>query len=115
MILFITYTILAFLAIAAMAKLLHFSIQRGQWLGGWQNVLRRIAESKNPSWSKPLGYCEVCFAHMLAFIGFFVYLGFVSWVGVWPFSFWQSAVWYLVFVPISSMLNLYFITKLFDH
>lgn len=112
MTLFITYTILAWLAIASLTKVLHFSIQPGQWLDSWQKVLHKIDLSKYSSLSKPLGYCEMCFAHLLAFIGFIVYTAFVSSLNAWVLNWWQSIIWYMVFVPISTILNVYFIKKL---
>lgn len=124
MLYFLLFTLIAWIATACMTKVLFFSIQDGQWLDslfGWQKMLTRMGND-NSILYKPLGGCEMCFSHMIAFISFWIYvfvmrIGFDMWVTDSIDSFWIAAaintIWYLVYVAISCNINLYFITQLF--
>lgn len=122
------FLILAFLfwiAGACFAKIIFLSIQRGQWLDKllkWQQRLRNwdlSGTKKGVFFSKIGGYCELCFSHAIAFINFWVFLAFALLKLRWitnkcdttsTFIF-LNAVWYLIFICIGTMLNLYFILK----
>ena len=99
-----------------MAKIVFFSIQDDQWLDelfNWQYRLRKWSE-QNKWWVKPLGYCEMCFSHLMAVVGFIVYCLFMTQANLWSIDHWVLyMVWYLVYVSISTNLSLYFIVKLF--
>lgn len=116
MITFLLYTLLAIIANACLAKLLFFSIQDGQWLDNllnWQYRLRKWAE-KGRWFVKPLGYCEMCFAHFISLLGFVVYCVFMSVAHLWTLPHWSLDItWYFAYVGISTNLSLYFIVKLF--
>jgi hypothetical protein len=116
MITFLLYTLLALVANACVAKIIFFSIQDGQWLDklfNWQYRLRKWAEG-NKWWVKPLGYCEMCFAHLMAVLGFVLYSVFMSAAHLWVLHHWLlGVIWYLVYVGIATNLSLYFIVKLF--
>lgn len=113
---FLLYTILGIIANACMAKIIHFSIQHDQWLDkllNWQERLRKWDE-QGKSIVKPLGLCEMCFSHFMAFIGFMFYVLFIVDAELWPFHHWWIwAIWYFVYIGIASMLSLYMIVKMF--
>lgn len=125
MLIFLLYTIIAWLANASLAKIIHISIQPGQWIDTLFNYQKRLQQwdmSGNLFFSKAGGYCEVCFSHLLSFIGYWIYILFMNTIAdVWIADFVQAwywvvfgnIVWYLVYISIGSMLSLYFITKLF--
>lgn len=117
---FLIYTILWMLGAGSFAKILHVSIQDGEWLGGWKKVLRKIDASKWGALSKPLGLCEICFAHMIAFLSFWCYVLFMSGLGLWAIhsdvmvmNIFLHLVWYIIYISITTQLGLYFIVKLF--
>ncbi len=126
MILFLAYTIVAWIATASVVKVLHISIQPGQWLDkllNWQQRLQAWDMHGNEFAAKVGGYCEACFSHLLSFAAFWVYLFFMNAVlGVWITDgvdgWWikavANAVWYLVYVSVATNLSLYFIVKLFN-
>ena len=107
------------IGIASFNFVLFMSIQPTQWLDSlfnWQKKLRDwdISGTKNGMiLSKILGYCELCFSHFVAFIGFWITLAVVLVMYDLNFPIWLYFVWYLMQVSISTNLNLYFITKLF--
>lgn len=125
MLMFLLYTILALVANASLVKILHISIQPGQWIDmlfGYQKRLQQWDLNGNILLSKIGGNCEVCFSHILTFIGYWLYMLFMNTVAdVWITDtvdnwFWVvfgNVLWYLLYVSIGSMLSLYFITKLF--
>ena len=125
MIIFCLYTIIAWLANASLVKILHISIQPGQWIDTLFNYQKHLQEwdlRGNIFLSKVGGNCEVCFSHTLTFFGYWVYVVFMNMVlNVWISDslevMWQillvNIVWYLVYASIGSMLSLYFIVKLF--
>lgn len=127
MIAFLLYTAMAILANACIVKILHLSIQPGQWLDtllGWQGKLQRWDMEGKIFRAKAGGYCELCFSHIISFAGFWVYVFFMNTV----LHMWVSAqidsvygwilinlTWYLVYISIATNASLYFITKLFQH
>lgn len=123
---FLLYTLVAWLATASLTKVLHISIQHDQWLDNlldWQNRLFQWDMHGRTFLAKAGGLCEICFAHALAFISYWVYLIFMNTVaGLWLtdsidniiLSFFANVVWYLVYVSISTNLSLYFLVKLFQ-
>lgn len=123
MLVFLLYTIVSVIATASLAKILYFSIQSGQWLGKWQNVLISLNEKGHSGLTKFLGQCEMCFSHFISFLSFWVYAAFMNMVlNYWvttPIDGWLPVVlfnimWYLAYVAITTNLSLYFITKLFE-
>lgn len=120
MMLFLLHTILWIIGVASFTKILHISIQDGQWLGSWQRVLRKIDNSEWGALSKPLGNCELCFSHLITFLSFWCYLIFMSDLGLWAIhsdGFLMNAflnlMWYIIYISIGTQLGLYFIVKLF--
>ncbi len=126
MIIFLLYTIIALISNASLAKILFISIQRGQWLDkllGWQNRLLRWDLEGLRSLAKIGGYCELCFSHVLSFIGFWAYVLFMNKVaGLWISAISPNMIvtitinliWYLVYISLATNLSLYFIVKLFQ-
>lgn len=120
------YTVLAIVANACITKILHISTQPGQWLDTllhWQKRLQQWDIQGKIFRSKAGGYCELCFSHLLAFAGYWVYVFFMNaavgmWIAHvsdgWLLFITINLVWYLVYVSISTNLGLYFITKLFQ-
>lgn len=117
MIIFLLYTIVAVLANACMAKILHFSIQDGQWIDTlfkWQYRLRKWAE-KGKWWVKPLGLCEMCFSHFIAVMGFIIYCLFVNISGINALHHWFLwFVTYCMYVGLTTNASLYLIVKAFN-
>lgn len=125
MLIFLLYTLLAWLANASLAKILHISIQPGQWIDtlfNWQKRLQQWDMEGRVLLVKIGGYCEVCFSHFITFLCFWGYALFMNYaVGYWVtaispniiVSITLNAIWYLVYVSVGSTLSLYFITKLF--
>jgi hypothetical protein len=115
---------------AAFIKIAHISIQPMQWADavfGYQKMLNRLYDSPKKLYNtllfKILGGCEVCFAHFLAvlwFVGYVVCSTAILdyWVTDEVHHAWQTIivniVWYLLVVCSTSILGLYFITKLFE-
>lgn len=126
MILFILFTLIAWVGTASLSKILYISIQQGQWLDqllGWQGRLYKWDLAGKQLLAKAGGYCELCFSHALSFISFWCYLIFSFEVA----HYWiaepidslllkilVSFLWYLIYVSVSTNLSLYFITKLFQ-
>ncbi len=110
------YTAFCIVANACCVKIMHVLIQEGQLLGGWQRVLQRMDRSDDKllnALTKPLGYCEFCFSHLLSVIGFIVFITFMNSTDLWAFNIAASIVWYMVYVSCSTILSLYFLTQLF--
>lgn len=106
MTLFFIYTLVFLLGTACFAKLLNFSIQKGQWLGKWTDILVRMDENGHSALAKPLGLCAMCFSHLLAFLSFGAYVLFIINYCHWPYGLFGSIVWYLFYVPVCTVLNL---------
>lgn len=123
---FLAWTVIFWIATACIAKVFFVATQEGQLLGKWQQVLRKWDISGTASGmllSKIGGYCELCYSHAWGLIGFIVYATFTGGViGIWPPS-WGglfldillNVVWAVVFVHTSTIVTLYFITKLFKN
>lgn len=122
------YTFLFWFSGGCFAKILFLSIQRGQWLDkllGWQNKLRNwdiSGTQRGVFFSKIGGYCELCFSHAIAFLNFWAYLWFLvikshfityNVTGVISTIF-LTILWYLIFVSSATIINLWFIVKLFN-
>lgn len=97
---FAIYTFIFILGSIGMFKFLLIATQEGQFLGKWQDALDWIY-SKNRNAAKLLGACPMCFAHLCSIIGFVVYVA-MLW-DIWVWNWWQSAIWYFIFVGISWM------------
>lgn len=106
------YTVFALIANACFVLIMYISIQPTQWLGAWDKVLSNM-DKKGIVWVKPLGYCELCFSHMMTFFLFWVYAFFMTDNGLWHFGVISSIIWFLVYDVIGTILSLYFVTKLF--
>ena len=125
MITFIVYTIIAWIANASFVKVLHVSIQPGQWLDLLFDYQKRLLhwDMKGKLFlSKAGGNCEICFSHFVAFCCYWVYVLCMNavlhvWItdtlDSWFWAVLVNVVWYLVYMCIGSMLSLYFIVKLF--
>lgn len=118
---FIVTTIFFIIGNAALAFLLFMSIQKDQLFDkifNWQKMLRNFdlkGTTKGWALSKFLGYCELCFAHFISFIGFWFYLILVLLLDS-GFKFWFIwVIWYFLYVPTTTILSLYFIKKLFQN
>lgn len=89
------------------SALLNFSIQRGQWLGDWQDILRKWdLEGKTNRWHF-MGGCVVCTAHFLAFCS----------IPVYTYTTWQYddlVVRMFLYNFICAVSNFLFMTKLFN-
>lgn len=103
----ILYAIIAIVAIACFTKMLHFSIQPKQWLGAWDDVLHKWDRTGHQGLAKMFGYCEMCFSHLLAFIGYVLFVVSMVVMNQWDFGWFLSIVSYFVFIPISTMANLF--------
>lgn len=126
MIIFLLYTMVAWLANAGLVKIIYISIQPGQWLDkllNWQQRLQKWDMQGRVFYAKAGGYCELCFSHVLTFAGFWLYVVFMNEVvGYWisaPVegllaSIFVNFTWYLAYISIGTNLSLYFITKLFE-
>jgi hypothetical protein len=120
MLIFLLYTILFFCGTAALVKVLHQSIQEGEWLDtlfGWQRMLSRLFQSPK-RWkrdlAKPLGDCAFCFSHAVTFICFWFYVLFAHtvlhfWIS-WPVHYLFAKViinigWYVLYGSIGTVLG----------
>ena len=107
------------IGIGSLSLILFVSIQSEQWLDllfKWQNKLRNWDTSgtiKGMILSKILGYCELCFSHLIAFLGFWITLIMTLNLFDLNIDWWIYIFWYIIQVSISTNINLYFITKLF--
>ena len=125
MIIFLLFTIIAWLANACLVKILFISIQQGQWLDkllNWQERLRRWDLRGKEFLVKAGGMCELCFSHAVTFISFWAYMLVANEV----LTYWittpvscmlpkviVNVIWYLVYVSIGTNLSLYFISKMY--
>lgn len=97
---FAIYTLIFILGTIGVFKFLLIATQEGQFLGKWQNVLDWVY-GKNRNAAKLLGHCPMCFAHLCSIVGFGVYVA-MLW-DMWIWNWWQSIMWYFIFVGISWM------------
>lgn len=119
-------TAIAFLAgTAGLVFVALFTVQEGQIFGAWQNVLSRLRNSRKASLrfiAKPLGDCEMCFAHLFAMLSFVCFVVFMkSLFGYWPtmnidswlLTIFLNLIIYFLYVPTSTVLSMLTI-KLFQ-
>lgn len=119
------YTVFSLLATGCLAKVLFFSIQEGQWLDkliGWQAKLKKWDFTGNELLAKAGGLCDFCFAHAIAFFGYWAYFilmkgGFDLWITTGIDNAWVyvpvNIIWYLGYVGIGTITSLYVISKMF--
>lgn len=93
-------TIIALLVVACWFRLVWYAIQPGQIFGKWQHILEDW-DKKGYSIVKALGYCELCTAHLFAYVGFIGLLIF-AWDSL---NFWEGVLLYVCFIPLSAFLN----------
>lgn len=125
MLTFFAYTVLFIFGTACFVRVLHRSIQHGEWLDrllGWQAMLDRLYSSKK-QWkkdlAKPLGDCVFCFSHAVSFISFWFYLLFAKTV----LHYWVTAPvenialkviinigWYILFGSIGTIISTLWLT-----
>lgn len=122
---FLIVSIISWVSIAAIAKMLYISIQPDQWLDkllNWQDKLQKWGvgsgfwdEYRYKSW----GGCAICFSRFVAFWGFWAYLFMsVFLVQAWlPYADWwvtiiANLMWYVAFCSVSTIINIFVITKL---
>ncbi|WP_312208275.1 hypothetical protein [Empedobacter sp.] len=107
------------LGVASFSFILFMSIQKGQWLDllfNWQDKLRKWDVSgtkKGLFLSKIFGFCELCFSHLVSFVAFWFLLVGVSMQYDLHFPIFIYVIWYFIQVPLQTVFNLFFITKLF--
>lgn len=111
MITFFILNLFAFTAVASLLKLLWVATQQGQIFGKWQDLLHKM-DVKGSPWYKFLGGCEFCTAHFFAFVSYPVFAAFSYYTGLFPFAPIHLLTWYLIYVPITSITNYLFLTKL---
>lgn len=95
MLTYLLYTCFFILGYACFLKMLHFSIQPGQWIDkvwNWQDKLRVWDENGSP-WAKWLGGCEMCFSAFFSLLAMPVYLAFLHPWGL--FGWWSLLVIWL--------------------
>ena len=116
---FIAFTILFIVGNASLAFLLFISTQKGQWLDlifNWQSMLRKFDLSgtrKGMMLHKFLGGCDLCFCHLISFFGFWAYVVFIIGNDAGFRHWWMWIIWYLIYVPSSTNLGLYFTSKVY--
>lgn len=118
---FIGITILFILGNASLAFMLFMSIQQDQWIDKlfkWQKMLREYdlkGTASGMALYKVLGGCELCFAHLISFLGYWVYLVFIFLLQteVRHWAIW--VIFYFIYVPLTTNVSLYFIKKLYKN
>ncbi|ROI05445.1 hypothetical protein EGI16_03400 [Chryseobacterium sp. G0240] len=118
---FIGITILFILGNASLAFILFMSIQKDQWLDKlfkWQKMLRDFDIKGTPTGMaayKILGGCELCFAHLISFLGYWVYLVFIFLLQteVRHWAIW--VIFYFIYIPLTTNVSLFFIKKLYQN
>lgn len=98
----IVFYLLLIIGLSCFNNLLWISIQPGQWLGDWQNVLREWDVNGKTVLYKMLGGCGTCTFHFLALTEFIMTIvvahHLLSWQ-MWILS-------YFILVPITSIFSL---------
>jgi len=119
---FLVYTFIAWISIAAIAKVLYISIQPEQWLDKllhWQDKLHHWG-TQTGFWNeyryKSWGGCSVCFSRFVAFYGFWAYLFMAVFLGdCWLHTghLWSdilaNIIWYISFCSVSTIFNIFVI------
>jgi hypothetical protein len=101
-------TLFQLIGVACFCSLLYFSIQRGQWLGAWQDKLRKWdLQGSSFKWHA-LGGCLVCTAHFVAFVSVFLYM-----YMTWDYGYLIARCFLYNF--ISAILNYLITYKLFSN
>lgn len=121
----IMLTVVVLLINGCFAKVMHLSIQPGQWIDklfNWQDKLNQWG-TKEGFWNeyrhKSWGGCEICFSRFMGFIGFWVYLILLLILNIgFTGSWWIQSIMYILFfisyTSVSTVINLFIITKLFE-
>lgn len=111
-------------ATTCVAKVIYMATQPGMIFGGWQHVLNRLNDSNSRlanALFKPLGGCELCFAHAFGVISFGLFLAFyLRATDSWPPNLlgplWvdivTNIVGYLAYVCTSTVFSTYAITRM---
>lgn len=89
--------------IAANVAGYHFllkAIQPGEMFGAWQKVIDG-AYKVHPMLSNFIGACFVCFAHLVAILGFIAYTVFMFEMDLHIVHGWLHALWYLFYVALT--------------
>lgn len=106
MITFLLYTVFFIIGYACIIKMLHFSIQPGQWIDkyfDWQKRLRVWDEQGKETLSKWLGGCEMCTCAFTSFLILPVYVWFLKPMDF--FGWWCILIIWLVW-GIQTMVSL---------
>lgn len=94
---YLLYTVFFIISYAGIIKMLHFSMQEGQWLDklfDWQMMLLRLDEKGYTALSKWLGGCDMCFC---AFTSLFIIPLHVFFLHPFDlFGWWSIAIIWLV-------------------
>lgn len=98
----VIFYLLLIVGLSCFNILLWISIQPGQWLGGWQNVLREWDINGKKAFYKMLGGCEVCTFHFLSLVEFIVTIVVAHHLLSWQ----MWLVSYFILVPITSIFSL---------
>lgn len=105
--LFWFYTALFVLFGVCLFKFLFTAIQEGQMFGKWQGVIDKLY-TVNRGASMLLGGCGICFAHFISIVTFALLVVFQP---IWIFNWWQSVIFYMIFVTITWFFAIRFIPK----
>lgn len=100
MLIFLCYTVFFIVGSIGVFKFLLYATAEDGFLGGWQKVLDKLW-GVNRNAAKLLGACGMCFAHFMSIVTFAVYLA-MLW-DIWIWNWWQSILWYFIFVGITWM------------
>lgn len=96
---FAVYTLIFILGSIGVFKFWIIASSNIGFLSKWQDVLDWIWNKGFKNISKLLGACLMCHAHLWSIVGFIVYV--VMLWDMWIWNWWQSAIWYFIFVGIS--------------
>ncbi|RYD50658.1 MAG: hypothetical protein EOP52_13430 [Sphingobacteriales bacterium] len=119
MLIFLLYTLFFWIGTAGLVKVLHQSIQKGEWLDkllGWQAMLDRLygLGGWRKDLTKPLGECAFCFSHLVTFLCFWFYVLFAHtvlrfWIS-WPAEHLITKIflnigWYGLYGSVGTVLS----------
>lgn len=115
MITFALYTAIILLATSSWLKIMHIATQSGMIFGKWQNVLNKFDEKGFTVLYKWLGGCEICTSAFFSFLSIGIYMAFMYEFKSWIVTGWVwNILWLTMYWSIGTVLNLYFMVKLFD-